>query len=348
MAQKKAHEVDSFLSRPFQSGTVVLIYGPDKGLVSERAIKFAKRTGLPLDDPFAVLRIEADEIDKDPARLVDEAKTISMFGGDRLIWVRNASAQKNLAEAVKRLIAEPPQDTYILIEAGDLKKAAALRTSVENGATAMALPCYSDDARGIDGLIDDVLLGNNLQISGDARQLLRLSLGGDRLATRGELEKLCLYARGQQRIEIEDVRESVGDVAALSQDEVIDAVLVGDLVKFSTAFDRVVNTGTHPFLLVNTAMRQFSQLQTMRYNMEIENKPAGLVVNAAKPPIFFARKKLVETALGLWSGAALTRVTERLQRTVLESRQNAALSTAIIRQNFIAIAVEALRNKRKR
>lgn len=348
MAQKKAHEVDTFLSRPVRSGSVVLIYGPDKGLVSERSAKFAKLTGLPLDDPFAVIRIEAEEIDKNPARLIEEARTISMFGGDRLIWIRNASAQKNLAEAIKELITSPPQDTYILVEAGDLKKGATLRTNVENGATAMALPCYSDDARGIDGLIDDALLKNNLQISADARQLLRLSLGGDRLATRGELEKLCLYARGQQRIEINDVRESVGDVAALSQDEVIDAVLIGDLTKFNSAFDRVVNTGTHPFLLVNTAIRHFSQLQTLRFSMENENKPASIVVNSAKPPIFYARKKLVESALALWSSASLMRVTERLQRTVLESRQTSALSTAIIRQSFIALAIEAARNQYRR
>lgn len=125
MAQKKAHEVDSFISRPVHSGSVILLYGPDKGLVSERAAKLAKQTGLPLDDPFAVLRIEADEIDKDPARLLDEARTISMFGCDRLIWIRNASAQKSLAEAVKALITEPAQDTIILIEAGDLKKVLA-------------------------------------------------------------------------------------------------------------------------------------------------------------------------------------------------------------------------------
>lgn len=348
MAQKKAHEVDNFLSRPVSTGTVILLYGPDKGLVSERAVKLAKLTGLPLDDPFAVLRIEADEIDKDPARLVDEANTISMFGGDRLIWVRNASAQKNLAEAIKRLITDPPLNTYILVEAGDLKKTVALRTNVENGATAMALPCYSDDARGIDGLIDDVLTANKLQIAVDARHLLRLSLGGDRLATRGELEKLCLYARGQQRIELEDVRQSVGDVAALSQDEVIDAVMLGDLEKFSISFDRVVNTGTHPFLLVNTAMRQFTQLQTMRHSMETENKPASIVVNSARPPVFYARKKTVEAALSLWSSTAISRLMERLQRTVLESRRNAALSTAIIRQCFIAIGVEAMRSKRKR
>ena len=67
MAQKKANEVDSFLARPTSSFPVVLLYGPDKGLVSERARRFAEASKLPLDDPFAVIRMEADEIEADPA-----------------------------------------------------------------------------------------------------------------------------------------------------------------------------------------------------------------------------------------------------------------------------------------
>src|SRR5690606_37521970 len=132
MAQKKAHEVDQFISRPGSSFPVVLLYGPDKGLVSERARRFAQATKLPLDDPFAVIRMEADEIDADPGRLADEARTISMFGGQRLIWIKNAGGQKKVVDAIKLLATEPPQETYILVEAGDLKKGAALRSAIEN------------------------------------------------------------------------------------------------------------------------------------------------------------------------------------------------------------------------
>lgn len=85
----------------------MLLYGPDKGLVNERARRYAAASKLPLDDPFAVIRMEADEIEADPAKLADEAGTISMFGGQRLIWIKNAGGQKKLAEAVKRLAAEP-------------------------------------------------------------------------------------------------------------------------------------------------------------------------------------------------------------------------------------------------
>ena len=56
MAQKKASEVDSWLARPDARVWLVLIYGPDRGLVAERARAFAVRTGLPLDDPFSVVK----------------------------------------------------------------------------------------------------------------------------------------------------------------------------------------------------------------------------------------------------------------------------------------------------
>ncbi|RCS22356.1 DNA polymerase III subunit delta [Phyllobacterium salinisoli] len=348
MAQKKSHEVDAFLGGSDKSSVIVLVYGPDKGLVSERAARFARSTGLALDDPFAVIRLEADAIDSDPARLSDEARTISMFGGERLIWVRNAAGQKGLADAVKLLVAEPPTDTRILIEAGDLKKGAALRTIVEGGSFAMALPCYSDDSRGVDAVIDDVLSREKLQITLEARQMLRDNLGGDRLATRGELEKLCLYAHGQERITADDVREAVGDVSALSYDEIIDAILTGDIARFGTAFDRVVKSGSAPFLILNAAMRQFQQIQLLRHAIEQERKPIAAAVASAKPPIFFSRRKLVENALGRWTGESLARVMERLQKTILESRQNAALAIPIIRQTLLAFTVEAARAGRNR
>lgn len=348
MAQKKSHEVDAFINRENRAFPLVLIYGPDKGLVAERAKRYAKATGLPLDDPFAVIHMQADEIDSDPARLSDEARTISMFGGDRLIWVRNAAGQKGLADAVKHLAAEPPQDAIVLIEAGDLKKTAVLRTAIENAKAGMALPCYADDARGIDGVIDDVLAQEKMQISLDARHLLRASLGGDRLATRGELEKLCLYVRGSERIEVDDVRQAVGDVSALSMDEVIDAVIIGDMAKFEIEFDRIVKSGTAPFLVLNAAMRQFQQIQLLRHAVEIERKSPATVVAGARPPIFFTRRKLVEIAISRWTADALIKVLDRIQRTVLESRQNSVLSIPIIRQSLMAVTIEAARAARNR
>jgi len=205
MAQKKGYEVDAWLGRPGDQ-PVVLVYGPDRGLVAERARAFALATGLKLDDPFSVVRLDAAEAERDAGRLVDEARTVPMFAARRLLWVRNATGQKGLAEQVKSLLADPPRDATVLIEAGELRKGMALRSAVEASPAGMALPCYPDEARDIDAVIDGELKKSGLRLSEDARQLLRSNLGGDRLASRGEIEKLALYAHGLGEIVADVVR----------------------------------------------------------------------------------------------------------------------------------------------
>jgi DNA polymerase-3 subunit delta len=346
MAQKKAHEVESFLARPDAAFRVVLLYGPDKGLVSERAVAFARGAGYALEDPFAVVRLDGAAVEADPGRLVDEARTVPLFGGERLVWVREAGNGKSLAEAIKHLASQPPRDARVLIEAADLKKGALLRSTVEAASHAMALPCYSDDSRSIDALIDAALAADGLGITLEARHALKESLGGDRLATRAELEKLCLYARGRERIGLDDVRDAVGDVAGLSTDEVVDAVLAGRLKEFERVFDRHLRSGAPGFLVLSAMSRQFQTLQTMREAVETGGKTPAAAVASARPPIFFSRRRTVEEALARWSLPAISHALERLQGAVLESRRVPQISTAIVRQALMGLAVEAARARR--
>ena len=247
MAQKKAHEVEGWLRRPPEHVSIVLIYGPDRGLVSERARTFAEKTGLPLDDPFSVVLLEAGEAERDQGRLLDEARTVPMFSARRLLWVRNAGAQKSLAEDVKLLSAEPPRDAIILIEAGDLKKGVGLRSAVEASAIGMALPCYGDEDRDIDSVIDDELGKSGMSIAMEARSALRRNLGGDRLATRGEIAKLALYAHGKREIELEDVLALTGDVSGVSVDDAVDAMLDGKIDDFDQTFTRQSLSGSQAY-----------------------------------------------------------------------------------------------------
>lgn len=341
MAQKKAHEVDGWLARPDPGCPIVLIYGPDRGLVSERARAFAVATGLPLDDPFSVVRLDAGEVERDEGRLLDEARTVPMFSPRRLLWVRNAGAQRSLAEDVKALLADPPPDAVVLIEAGELKKGMPLRTSVEGAKAGMALPCYADEDRDVDAVIDAELGRAGLKIALEARQALRRSLGGDRLATRGELEKLALYAQGKTTIELEDVRTLTGDVSALSVDDAVDAMLDGDMAAFDTLFTRQATGGSQTYPVLAAALRQVQLLQLLRAGMA--GRSAAAVVAAAKPPIFFSRRRTVERSLERWSEDALGRALQRLHVAVLATRRRPDLAVPIARQALLGLAVESKR-----
>ena len=343
MAQKKGYEVDSWLAKPDPSMAIVLLYGPDRGLVAERAKSFATKTGLPLDDPFSVVKLDGAEVDRDQGRLLDEARTVPMFSDRRLLWVRNASGQKALADDVKALTTEPARDAIILIEAGDLKKGTGLRAIVEAAGNAMALPCYADEARDLDTVIDDELRKAGMSMTLDARQALRRNLGGDRLASRGEIEKLVLFAHGQKEIGIDDVNALSGDVSGASFDDAVDAVLDGKVGDFDIAFTRHCQSGGHPFLVLSSAMRQLQAIQVMRGQMESGGRNAASVVAGARPPVFFSRRKLVEKTLERWNTDALGRALGRLQTAVLQTRKRPDLSEALARQALLGIAIESAR-----
>jgi DNA polymerase-3 subunit delta len=346
MAQKKAFEVDGWLTKPDPRFVLVLIYGPDRGLVSERGRAFAARTELPLDDPFSVVRLDAGEAERDSGRLLDEARTVPMFSDRRLLWLRNAGSHKGLADDVKALLAEPPRDAIVLIEAGDLKKGAPLRAAVEGAANAMALPCYADDGREIDALIDRELARAGMTMTLDARQALRRNLGGDRLASVGEIEKLSLYAHGAGEVTLDDVRALSGDVSGQSFDDAVDAVLEGRVSDFDAAFTRQCQAGGHPFLALAGALRQLQALHAMRASLDADRRGAAAVVAAQRPPVFFARRKLMEKALERWTGSALERALVRLQTAILQTRRRPDLQISIARQALLGIAVESARLNR--
>ena len=83
-------------------------------------------------DPFALARIDGDALDGQPTRLVEEAHTVPLFGGRRAVWVK--AGGRNFVAAVEALVAAPPAaDCRVVIEAGDLRRGAPLRTLCEKG-----------------------------------------------------------------------------------------------------------------------------------------------------------------------------------------------------------------------
>lgn len=348
MAQKKAYEVDGWLARPDPAVSIVLLYGPDRGLVAERARAFAGRTGLALDDPFSVVRLDASEVERDEGRLLDEARTVPMFSDRRLLWLRNAGAQKRLADDVKLLAADPPRDAVILIEAGELKKGTGLRSIVEGARNAMALPCYGDEDKDIDTIIDEELARAKLTMTLEARRALRRNLGGDRLASRGEIEKLVLYAHGAKEIVLDDVNAMAGDVSGQSLDDAVDALLEGRIAAFDTIFTRTCQDGGgQAFQALAAAMRQFQAIHAMRAAVESGRQNAAGAVAARRPPIFFARRKLMERAVERWTSASLARALVRLRAAVLQTRQRPDLASALARQALLGIALESARLQRR-
>lgn len=343
MAEIKSHEFDGFLKRKPLPVRLLLIYGPDRGLVSERASALAAASGVDLKDAFSVVKLDAGDIGNQPGRLIDEMNAIGLFGGDRLVWIRNAGSEKGVSDALEILSREPAGPSTLLVEAGDLKKGAALRKVAESSAQIVAIPCYADDGRALQALIDQELTAEDLRISPAARQRLTETIGGDRLASRNEVGKLALYCRGKALIEEQDVEEIVGDASAISTDDAIDAILKGDRDGFLHAIQKIVSSKTPVFLVLQGCLRQFQLMELMRAEMDEKRAPAAQAIATLGRHLHFRRKPIVENALKTWTGPAIRRETHRLQAAILQTRQRAALEDTIAMQTMLATVLQSAR-----
>ena len=342
MVALKTSDVDAFIARPDPARPIMLVFGPDAGLVRERAAAIVAASVDNPDDPFSLVRLDGDDLSADPLRLVEEANTIPLFGGRRAVWLKVGS--RNIVPAVEALLAAPSPECRVVIEAGDLKRNAPLRVLCERAKNAAALPCYSDSDRDLVRLIDDEMRQSGLTIAPEARAALMPFLGGDRQASRNEIRKLVLYAHGRDRVVLEDVLAVVADASALALDGVVDAAFAGRLPDVEALYGKARAAGAAPGTIVSAALRQVAQLHRVLLAVE-DGAGADEAIGSLRPPAHFRRKPLIEAAVKAWTAQRLLGVMAQLNEAVLQTRRAPDLAETIAQRALFSVAMVGRQKK---
>lgn len=340
MVALRGKEIDAFLARPDPSRPIILLYGPDTGLVRERADALMASAVDDPNDPFSLVRMDGDELAAEPSRLVEEAMTVPLFGGRRAIRIRAGS--RSFASGIDTLAEMQPKDCRIVIEAGELRPDAPLRKACEKAKSAVAIACYADTERDLARLIDDELRASNLKIAPDARAALTSLLGGDRQASRNEIRKVALYAHGQREVTLDDVVAIVTDASGLALDPIVDNAFAGRAADVETMFTKAMAAGTYPGLIIMSAQRHAALLHKARLSIE-EGRSELDALDSGFPRLHFSRKTLVEAALRNTSMERMARVMAQLADAAFDMRKQSSLAEIIAQRALLAVAVNARR-----
>jgi DNA polymerase-3 subunit delta len=294
----KSHEADRYVASPPKGLTLALVYGPDAGLVQERAEKLLKSVVPDLTDAFNVADLSESTLLADPARLADEAAALSMMGGRRVVRVRGAG--NDLADLLESFADDPRGDALVVIEAGDLAKTSALRKIFDAHKTAAAVQCYPDSVRDLGDVVRDALRAEGLSIAPDALEDAVSRLGSDRGVTRREIEKLLLYMHGKKQVTLEDVRAVMGDEAEARSESACDAAAGGDLVKLDRELERLWVSDVAPAQVLRSAMGHFQRLVQAR---ESANRGEAIdnVMKRLRPPVHFSRSQAFKNQAQRWN-----------------------------------------------
>ena len=330
---------DVFVSSPPPGIRLFLIFGSDAGAVTERARRL-EDVALKRGGGDQVLRLGSDELSADPGRVADEAYAASLFGGEPVISLRVLDGRHNVIGAVQPLLERPPEAAWLVIEAGELQATSPLRRAFEASVNAAAVATVEAGAADLAAMIQSMVEAAGVSVAPDALRALAELLGGDRLATRSEVDKLLSYVGDAGVIRLEDVEAIVGETAEIHGNLVIDAALLGNSEVLDASLTRVVADGGSPSALLGAAVRHLIQLQTMRQLLD-HGADMGTALRNTRPPIFSARRSVVETTLRRWPYADLARARQRLDQGIALSRRFAALEQSLASDALQGVARRA-------
>lgn len=328
-------QIEAFLARPLAEVRAVLVYGPEDGLVKERITILAKSVVDDLNDPFGVSVLSGDLLAEDPARLIDEALAIPMFGGRRLVRIENASDR--VSPALKEYLTRATAESMVLIEGGDLKPRSSLRDLCEKAENAAALPCYAEDARDMSRVVARELAERGYKIAPDALQFLGQTLAGDRRRMRGEIEKLALYAGAPgAMLSLEDVRECCGDSGAQGFDDLAYGVGGRNAVLALGAFERLTSEGIPLVAMLRVLQNHFRRLHLARARVDSGKQPDA-VFKTLQPPVFFKQIDAFRAQMERWPLESLERALVYLAGLEARTKQTGAPDQTLFAQAILEL-----------
>ena len=326
----------AFLATPDRATRAALVYGGDAGLVRERADRLAQAIVPDLKDAFRVADLSAAALAADPARLWDEAASLSLVGGRRLVRVRDAG--DGVGALFDRFLRDlPPGDSVVVVEAGELAARSSLRRAFESATAGVAIACYADGRRELEALTREVLGAHKVAASGEAVGYLATHLGGDRLLSRSELEKLALYAGDGGTVGLEEVRASIGDSAALDLDDIVLAAAEGDAAQVERALERAFQEGEMPVTVIRAAMRHFQRLSLLAARLA-QGMSEEEALRSLRPPLFFRVQDRVRRQLRSWPEHRTTQALTVLLEAEINTKRTGLPADAICRDALLRLA----------
>jgi len=330
-------DIEPFVKNPSPDACVILVYGPDHGLMKERAKTIAQSAVQDINDPFNAVTLTPEILSEEPARLSDEANAMSMMGGKRLIRVEDAGDK--LTSTIKDYLESPNENALIVLEAGELSPRSSLRKACESAKNAAAVPCYVEDERDISRLIRDTAKSAGKQIDPDAVQWLSSNITGNRQKARSELEKLILYKGDETTpISLNDARAACGESGATALDDFVYSVAGHNPEAALRSLHTLNEEGVNFIVTLRSLQNHFRKLHLAKSMVTTQNMSPDQATKAMKPPIFFKQQGPFTAQLNRWTLPGLARVLDRLNDLESQCKQTGAPTETLCAQAILSIS----------
>ena len=317
-----------------------LLYGPDDS--GSRALL---RTAVAALGPEAErVELSGAELKSDPARLADEAASMSLFGGARYIVV-DPAGDDSLA-AVEALLQAPAAGNLVLLIAGALKPASKLLKLALAEPAALAFASYPPEGQEAERLVLDMARAEGLILRPDVARRLADSCAGNRAILAQEVAKLALFADaapdrpqpvGHEAIDAVGAAAEEGDMSRL-----VDSVGSGNASVLESELMRLAGEGIEGITLLRAMLRRMTLLARLRAEVERGNSVDSVMASQGKS-LFWKEKPSIAQQISRWRSPLLAKSIGRLVEAERQVKAPGGLGPAAVGEELFAICRQAAR-----
>ncbi len=328
----------AFLGDAWLKFVGVLLYGPDLGLVRERAAALAGAALGAKSGLFGAIELPGSRVKDEPRLLIDELSMLAFGGGRKLVVVRDAG--DGVCNAVAMALRSWPELACLIVEAGDLPKRSTLRELFGGDYRLAELACYPDSEEVVADLVRAGLAGGEVRATEDALGYLAARLQGDRLVIRSEIAKIGTFAGPGGVLDLESAIEISGAIGEVSMDAALHAAWTGRIEDVDAAVHECLSQGVAPVALIRGAIRNLERLVLVRAAVD-GGAAIDDSVRALRPPVFFRHVEDFKREVRTWPRESLHRALERLLEAEVRCKSSGLPDASVCGRAFLEIATAA-------
>lgn len=335
----KRPEMERALKAP-SAWRFFLLYGPDEAGSHSLVRLAAAAAGAEAER----VDLTGAELRGDPARLADEAASISLFGGARYIVVQPAGDE--CLPAVEALLEAPAAGNPVLLIAGALKPASKLLKRALAEPAALALASYPPEGMEAERLVFEMARAEGLIVRPDVARRLADACAGNRSILSLELQKLALYLDAAPERPQPLDHEALDAVGAAAEEgdlsRLVDSVGNGNAAMLQAELLRLSGEGVEGIPLIRAVLRRMSLLSRLRAQVERGNSPDAVMASQGKS-LFWKEKESIGRQLSRWRPDALARSVSRLLEAERQVKASGGLGARAVDEELFAICRQAAR-----
>ena len=312
-----ARDARAQLDRPSSDCRLFLFHGPDASAAAELAARLAMVFGADAER----VDIDGAALRSNPARLVDEAASMSLFGNPR--YIRVSPAGDESLDAVIALLNAEHAGNPVIALAPAIRSTAKILKIVADSARALAIACYEPTAQEVERTAIAIAQEAGLRMAGDTARRLVAATAGDRAVIQREVEKIALYldAAPDRPADLDDpALDAIGaDLGDAEMARLVAAVIDGDSAALGIEVGRLGEAGISPIPWLRQLARRLVALAEMRGDIDGGNEISAVL---KRHRVFFRDETATSRALRRWSPAMLMRAMDRVravERAVMAS-----------------------------